>query len=213
LNVSLFQDSTRPDCRCKAFQIIDDTLICSKVQPGCNAHSHCDAMMRLGEDVANLKEATAKREMVSASSKSLVFAGKEVGLSGLAHPVCHWWSASCYLLTAFPGTLSPHQKRSFLGKMNWLICHQPLARPYLLPLYPGTQLDLSVPFLLYNLYTCLTLAVVPRSTQHALMLHTPAAISASDNREYIFVDASFTDQLVRWASSSRRVPRPVASDI
>ena len=196
LNVSLFQDSSMDACQCMAFQIIDDSLLCSRIVSGCNAHTHCDNMMHLGESTAGLKEATAKREMVQASQSSLVFAGKEVGLHGVTHPLQHWWTACCYLLTAFPDTLSMHQKRSFLGKLNWLICHQPMARPYILPLYPGKQLDTSVPFFRFNLFHCLAMAAVTRSTRHALLLHAPPAITTARSRDTIFVDASFTDGLV-----------------
>ena len=193
VNVSLFQDSHIPGCKCRNFQIIDDTLIISTADVPCDAHCHSDRMMALGED-NGLLEAKSKREKVDGNS-SLVFSGKGVSILGLSHPTQQWWTSVLHLLTAFPDAMSPHQKRSFCGKMNWLICHQPLARPFLSPLYPGSYLNCEHPFILYNIFMALSIAAVPRSTDFAFLLNDPPGIFDNKTRPTVFVDSSFTDQL------------------
>lgn len=192
-NVSLFQDSEIPGCECRNFQIIDDTLIISTTHDPCDAHCHSDRMMALGEN-KGLLEAKTKREKGDGNA-NLVFCGKGVSILGISHPAQQWWAAALHLLTAFPTVLSPHQKRSFCGKMNWLICHQPLARPFLSPLYPGSHLNCNHPFILFNIFMALCIAATPRSTDFAFLLNDPPGIFNNKTRPTVYVDSSFTDQL------------------
>ena len=197
INVSLFQDSKISGCECLAYQIIDDSILISEDSPDtpCDAHRHGDRMMQLG--VFNgLIEAADKREYAS-GEQCLLFAGKSVSIKGVAHPLDNWLSATFWFLNMIhKGTLDEHSKKVFLGRANWLICHQPLARPFLNVLHPGHQLKCECPFVRYHIYVVLALAVLPRSTDYAMMLHTPTNVLTDLARPYVFCDASHKDGMV-----------------
>ena len=196
LNVSLFEDTRTSSCECQAFQIIDDTIIISldgHDEP-CHAHTHCKRMMSLGED-NGLLEAKSKREMIS-HGESVVFAGKTLSADGIGHPISSWFASVLWFLQF--DSLSPHMKRVFMGRANWVIAHQPLARPFLNTLYPGDSLQCRDPFIMYNIFAFLALAAIPRSTHYGVILNTPATVRPNFdnmNRPFIFVDSSFADGL------------------
>ena len=197
INTSLFQDSILPGCDCRAFQIIDDSVLISVADQGspCDAHRHGIRMMELGTR-NRLIEATDKRQLCF-HGESLVFAGKEISSDGICHPIGNWFSSLLYFLQQ--RHLSTHDKRVFMGRANWLICHQPLARPFLNVLYPGSTLDCSDPFNRFYIFHFLALAAAPRSTDHGVLLNTPVSVQPkfnNMNRPYIFVDASFDTGLV-----------------
>ena len=49
------------------------------------------------------------------------------------------------------GVLDEHSKKVFLGRANWLVCHQPLARPFISVLYPGRELKCDCQFVRYHI--------------------------------------------------------------
>ena len=83
-----------------------------------------------------------------------------------------------------------------IGRLNWLVAHQPLARPFMCPAYPHRFLDTRHAFVGSSIQMAMAMAVVPRPVTSGLCLEPLPTMPVTVQSNFVFVDASFKTGLV-----------------